>query len=156
MLGDKDATQAQVDEALKKLQDAKSKLTDGYKTDTSGLVADVNAAVGVNDSDYRNASRETQEAYDKALAAARAILKNPKATQAEIDAAQKALMLASDALMKSAHRSQLAPQQPARTNAPKHLAPTSDPTQGFAVMGMITSAFGLIFAGVKRKRQHRQ
>ena len=156
VLGDKDATQAQVDEALKKLQDAKSKVTDGYKTDTSGLVADVNAAVGVNDSDYRNASRETQEAYDKALAAARAILKNPKATQAEIDAAQKALMLASDALMKSAHRSQLAPQQPARTNAPKHLAPTSDPTQGFAVMGMITSAFGLIFAGVKRKRQHRQ
>lgn len=156
VLGDKDATQAQVDEALKKLQDAKSKLTDGYKTDTSGLVADVDAAVDVDNKDYRNASREAQEAYDKALAAARAILKNPKATQAEIDAAQRALMLASDALMKSAHRPKLAPQQPARTNAPKHLAATSDPTNTFAVMGMITSAFGLIFAGAKRKRQRRQ
>lgn len=156
VLGDKDATQAQVDEALKKLQDAKSKLTDGYKTDTSKLVADVDAAVDVDNKDYRNASREAQEAYDKALAAARAILKNPKATQAEIDAAQRALMLASDALMKSAHRPKLAPQQPARTNAPKHLAATSDPTNTFAVMGMITSAFGLIFAGAKRKRQRRQ
>lgn len=149
-------TQKQLDDALKALQKAKQAILDGYKTDTSKLVADVNGAVGVNDSDYRNASREAREAYDRALAAARAILKNPKATQAEIDAAQRALMLASDALMKSAHRPKLAPQQPARTNAPKHLAATSDPTNTFAVMGMITSAFGLIFAGAKRKRQRRQ
>ena len=149
-------TQKQLDDALKALQKAKQAILDGYKTDTSGLVADVNAAVGVNDSDYRNASRETQEAYDKALAAARAILKNPKATQAEIDAAQKALMLASDALMKSAQRPRLVSQPSARATAPKHLAATSDPTQGFAVMGMITSAFGLIFAGAKRKRQRKQ
>ena len=149
-------TQEEVDAALKALQDAKKAIQDGYKTDKSGLQADVNTALGVNDSDYRNASREAQEAYDKALAAARAILKNPKATQAEIDAAQRALMLASDALMKSAHRPKLAPQQPARTNAPKHLAATSDPTNTFAVMGMITSAFGFIFAGAKRKRQRKQ
>lgn len=149
-------TQKQLDDALKALQKAKQAILDGYKTDTSKLVADVDAAVDVDNKDYRNASREAQEAYDKALAAARAILKNPKATQAEIDAAQRALMLASDALMKSAHRPKLAPQQPARTNAPKHLAATSDPTNTFAVMGMITSAFGLIFAGAKRKRQRRQ
>ena len=149
-------TQKQLDDALKALQKAKQAILDGYKTDTSRLVADVDAAVDVDSKDYRNASREAQEAYDKALAAARAILKNPKATQAEIDAAQRALMLASDALMKSAHRPKLAPQQPARTNAPKHLAATSDPTNTFAVMGMITSAFGLIFAGAKRKRQRRQ
>ena len=149
-------TQKQLDDALKALQKAKQAILDGYKTDTSKLVADVDAAVDVDNKDYRNASREAQEAYDKALAAARAILKNPQATQAEIDAAQRALMLASDALMKSAHRPKLAPQQPARTNAPKHLAATSDPTNTFAVMGMITSAFGLIFAGAKRKRQRRQ
>lgn len=149
-------TQKQLDDALKALQKAKQAILDGYKTDTSKLVADVDVAVDVDNKDYRNASREAQEAYDKALAAARAILKNPKATQAEIDAAQRALMLASDALMKSAHRPKLAPQQPARTNAPKHLAATSDPTNTFAVMGMITSAFGLIFAGAKRKRQRRQ
>lgn len=149
-------TQKQLDDALKALQKAKQAILDGYKTDTSKLVADVDAAVDVDNKDYRNASREAQEAYDKALAAARAILKNPKATQAEIDAAQRALMLASDALMKSAHRPKLAPQQPARTNAPKHLAATSDPTNTFAVMGMITSAFGLIFAGAKRKHQRRQ
>lgn len=149
-------TQKQLDDALKALQKAKQAILDGYKTDTSKLVADVDAAVDVDNKDYRNASREAQEAYDKALAAARAILKNPKATQAEIDAAQRALMLASDALMKSAHRPRLAPQQTARTNAPKHLAATSDPTNTFAVMGMITSAFGLIFAGAKRKRQRKQ
>lgn len=149
-------TQKQLDDALKALQKAKQAILDGYKTDTSKLVADVDAAVDVDNKDYRNASREAQEAYDKALAAARAILKNPKATQAEIDAAQRALMLASDALMKSAHRPKLASQQTARTNAPKHLAATSDPTNTFAVMGMITSAFGLIFAGAKRKRQRRQ
>lgn len=149
-------TQKQLEDALKALQKAKQAILDGYKTDTSKLVADVDAAVDVDNKDYRNASREAQEAYDKALAAARAILKNPKATQAEIDAAQRALMLASDALMKTAHRPKLAPQQPARTNAPKHLAATSDPTNTFAVMGMITSAFGLIFAGAKRKRQRRQ
>ncbi len=146
VLGDKNATQAQVDEALQKLQAAKQKLTDAYKTDTSGLVADVNGAVGVNDSDYRNASREAREAYDRALAAAQAVLNNPRATQAEVDAARLALKNAADALIKSAHRA----------SAPKHLAATSDPTQGFAVMGMITSAFGLIFAGAKRKRQRRQ
>ena len=146
VLGDKDATQAQVDEALKKLQDAKSKLTDGYKTDKSGLHADVNAALGVNDSDYRNGSREAREAYDRALAAAQAVLNNPHATQAEVDAARLALKNAADALIKSAHRARGA----------KHLAQTSDPTQGFAVMGMITSAFGLIFAGAKRKHQRRQ
>ena len=146
VLGDKNATQAQVDEALQKLQAAKQKLTDAYKTDTSGLVADVNGAVGVNDSDYRNASREAREAYDRALAAAQAVLNNPRATQAEVDAARLALKNAADALIKSAHRARGA----------KHLAQTSDPTQGFAVMGMITSAFGLIFAGAKRKHQRRQ
>ena len=146
VLGDKNATQAQVDEALQKLQAAKQKLTDAYKTDKSGLHADVNAALGVNDSDYRNASREAREAYDRALAAAQAVLNNPRATQAEVDAARLALKNAADALIKSAHRA----------SAPKHLAATSDPTQGFAVMGMITSAFGLIFAGAKRKRQRRQ
>ena len=146
VLGDKNATQAQVDEALQKLQAAKQKLTDAYKTDTSGLVADVNGAVGVNDSDYRNASREAREAYDRALAAAQAVLNNPRATQAEVDAARLALKNAADALIKSAHRARGA----------KHLAQTSDPTQGFAVMGMITSAFGLIFAGAKRKRHRRQ
>lgn len=102
--------------------------------------------MGVNDSDYRNASREAREAYDRALAAAQAVLNNPRATQAEVDAARLALKNAADALIKSAHRARGA----------KHLAQTSDPTQGFAVMGMITSAFGLIFAGAKRKHQRRQ
>ncbi|MFU0532993.1 peptidase, partial [Gardnerella vaginalis] len=48
VLGDKNATQAQVDEALRRLKDAKQKLTDSHKTDKS----DLNTEAG-KDPDFR-------------------------------------------------------------------------------------------------------
>ncbi|MFU0563793.1 hypothetical protein ACMZ89_06420, partial [Gardnerella vaginalis] len=48
ILGDKNATQADVDDALKKLQEAKSKLVDSHKTDKS----DLNTEAG-KDPDFR-------------------------------------------------------------------------------------------------------
>ena len=43
----------------------------------------------------------------------------------------------------------------ASAHAPKHLAQTSDPTNGFAIATMLGSAFGFIVAGLKRKRNRR-
>ena len=43
----------------------------------------------------------------------------------------------------------------APAHAPKHLAQTSDPTNGFALATMLGSAFGFIVAGLKRKRNRR-
>ena len=103
VLGDKDATQAQVDDALKKLQDAKSKLSDGYKTDKS----DLNTEAG-KDSDftkspeYQNAAGSPEaDAYKRALDEANAVLKNPNATQAEVDEALKKLQDAKQKLTDS-------------------------------------------------------
>ena len=93
VLGDKNATQAQVDEALKKLQAAKSKLSDGYKTDKS----DLNTEAG-KDSDftkspeYQNAAGSPEaEAYKRALDEANRILGDENATQAQVDDALKKL-----------------------------------------------------------------
>ena len=93
VLGDKNATQAQVDEALKKLQAAKSKLSDGYKTDKS----DLNTEAG-KDSDftkspeYQNAAGSPEaEAYKKALEDANKVLGDKDATQAQVDDALKKL-----------------------------------------------------------------
>ena len=109
VLGDKNATQAQVDDALKKLQDAKSKLTDGYKTNKS----DLNTEAG-KDSDftktpeYQNAqakgddaSKKALDTYKKALDDANKILGDKNATQAQVDEALKALQVAKTVLMNS-------------------------------------------------------
>ena len=43
----------------------------------------------------------------------------------------------------------------ASAHAPKHLAQTSDPTNGFTIATMLGSALGFVVAGLKRKRNRR-
>ena len=92
VLGDKNATQAQVDDALKKLQDAKKKLADSHKTDTSKLKSEADA-----DSDFRKKAAylvgevPDLDAYKKALDEANSVLKNPNATQKQVDDALRKL-----------------------------------------------------------------
>ncbi|RFT31889.1 peptidase, partial [Gardnerella vaginalis] len=85
VLGDKNATQKQVDEALKKLQDAKQKLADSHKTDKSGLVSEY-----VTDPDFRKSipfiigkAADLAE-YQQALNDADSVLKDPNATQDQV------------------------------------------------------------------------
>ena len=103
VLGDKDATQAQVDEALKKLQDAKQKLSDGYKTDKTDLTVEAGKDSDFTKSpEYQNAAGSPEaEAYKRALDEANAVLKNPNATQAEVDEALKKLQDAKQKLTDS-------------------------------------------------------
>ena len=164
VLGDKNATQAQVDEALAALKQAKQKLTDTYKTDKSKLQASVTDASQNPKSEYPYASEAIQKAYQKALDAARMVLADPNATQAQVDAALQNLKDAFAALVKSNKKG-----RPAESNTgdhigstmhaheqrPKHLAQTSDPTNALGAMGMIASAFGLIFAGLKSKKRRK-
>ncbi|RFD76901.1 peptidase [Gardnerella vaginalis] len=105
VLGDKNATQAQVDEALKKLQDAKSKLVDSHKTDKS----DLNTEAG-KDSDFRKSipfiigkAADLAE-YQQALNDANSVLKDPNATQAQVDQALRRLRAAKQKLIDSYNR----------------------------------------------------
>ncbi|PKZ60091.1 MULTISPECIES: FIVAR domain-containing protein [Gardnerella] len=96
---DKAPTQQELDAALKDLQDAKKKITDGYKTNKS----DLNTEAG-KDSDftktpeYQNAqakgddaSKQALEDYKKALEDANKVLGDKNATQAQVDDALKKL-----------------------------------------------------------------
>lgn len=105
VLGDKDATQAQVDEALRKLQDAKKKLADSHKTDKSGLVSEY-----VTDPDFRKSipfiigkAADLAE-YQQALNDADSVLKDPNATQAQVDQALRRLRDAKQKLIDSYNR----------------------------------------------------
>ena len=93
VLGDANATQAQVDEALKKLQDAKKKLTDSHKTDKAALQTESDADSDFTKTpEYQNAVGSPEaEAYKKALDEANSVLKDPQATQSQVDAALKKL-----------------------------------------------------------------
>ena len=88
---------------MKKLQDAKSKLSDGYKTNKS----DLNTEAGKNSDftktpEYQNAAGSPEaEAYKKALEDANKVLSDEKATQAEVDAALKKLQDAKQKLADS-------------------------------------------------------
>ena len=92
VLGDKDATQAQVDAALKRLQDAKAALRRNHGTDKSDLRNEAD-----NDPTFRDSipflianSADIAE-YNEALNEANEVLKDPNATQAEVDAALRKL-----------------------------------------------------------------
>ena len=105
VLGDENATQAQVDEALKKLQDAKSKLSDGYKTDKTDLTAEAG-----KDSDFRKSipfiigkAADLAE-YQQALNDADSVLKDPNATQAQVDQALRRLRDAKQKLIDAYNR----------------------------------------------------
>ena len=92
VLGDKDATQADVDAALKRLQDAKAALRRNHGTDKSDLRNEAD-----NDPTFRDSipflianSADIAE-YNKALQEANAVLADPNATQAQVDAALRKL-----------------------------------------------------------------
>ncbi len=92
VLGDKDATQAQVDDALKKLKQAKDYLTSKHKTDKNKLYEETG-----NDPEFRKsipfliADGKDIAEYNKALNEANAVLADPNATQAQVDEALRKL-----------------------------------------------------------------
>ena len=93
--GTKVPTQKQLDDALKDLQAAKKKIADGYKTDPSKLKTEADADAKFRDSVFfMIGMTEDIDAYNKALAEANSVLKDPNATQAEVDAALKKLQAA--------------------------------------------------------------
>ena len=100
VLGDKDATQADVDAALKRLQEAKAALTAKHGTDKSDLRNEAE-----NDPTFRDsipfliANSEDIAEYNKALNEANAVLADPNATQAEVDADLRKLQLAKQKIM---------------------------------------------------------
>ena len=92
VLGDENATQAQVDAALKRLQDAKAALRGKHGTDKSDLRNEAD-----NDPTFRDSipflianSADIAE-YNKALQEANDVLNDPNATQAQVDAALRKL-----------------------------------------------------------------
>ncbi len=92
VLGDKDATQAQVDEALSKLKKAKDDLVSKHKTDKNKLYQEMG-----NDPEFRKsipfliADGKDIAEYNKALNDANAVLTDPNATQAQVDEALRKL-----------------------------------------------------------------
>ena len=76
VLGDKNATQAQVDEALKKLQDAKTAIMNSYKTDKQALQQAFKQVIedGFEDPTYQHLLEEIKR-----------VLADPYATQAQVD-----------------------------------------------------------------------
>ena len=108
VLNDPNATQAQVDAALKKLEDAKKRILDflshfggsgngtgdwnGYGFvnghESYGALVDKTALqVEVNNAVETNANTAQAVAYRQALAEAKSVLNDPNATQAQVDAA---------------------------------------------------------------------
>ena len=93
------ATQAEVNAALKALEEAKAALN-GQSTNKDALkkAATTEAEATKGSPAYYNADEAKKAAYDKALTEAKKVLENDKATQAEVNAALKALEEAKAAL----------------------------------------------------------
>ena len=93
------ATQVEVNAALKALEEAKAALN-GQKTNKDALTkaATTDAEETKGSPAYYNADEAKKAAYDKALAEAKKVLENAKATQAEVNASLKALEEAKEAL----------------------------------------------------------
>ena len=99
VLAKANATQAEVDAALKALEEAKAALN-GQPTNKDALTkATTTEAEAIKGSPaYYNADETKKAAYDKALEEAKKVLAKANATQAEVDAALKALEEARAAL----------------------------------------------------------
>ena len=97
--GNENATQTQVDDAKKALEDAKKAL-DGKATKKNELQTayDTDTAGKATDPTYYNASEDIKQKYDDALKAAKDVLDNGSATQTQVDDAKKALEDAKKAL----------------------------------------------------------
>ena len=125
VLNDPNATQAEVDAALKKLEDAKKRILDflshfggsgngtgdyGFGEGTGfvnghesyGALVDKTALqIEVNNAVETNANTAEAVAYRQALAEAKSVLNDPNATQAQVDAALRKLAEAKAALLNS-------------------------------------------------------
>lgn len=88
-----DATQEQIDQAVKDLKAAAGKLVG--KANFTALNAAITAAASVKLTDY---SSETVSAFNKRLSEAKSVAANQNATQAQVDAARKNLVAAQSAL----------------------------------------------------------
>ena len=93
MFNDGKASQAEVNTALSKIEQAKKDLT---VSAIQTAVAEASDTQGKPD--YYNASDEAKKAYDEALNKAKSVLAEPNATQDQLDAAKKALADAKTAL----------------------------------------------------------
>ncbi|RFT41533.1 peptidase, partial [Bifidobacteriaceae bacterium NR003] len=122
VLADPNATQAQVDAALKKLEEAKKRILDflshfggsgngtgdwnGYGFvnghESYGALVDKTALqIEVNNAVETSANTAEAVVYRQALAEARSVLNDPNATQAQVDAALRKLQAAKAALLNS-------------------------------------------------------
>ena len=93
VFNDGKASQAEVNTALSKIEQAKKDLT---VSAIQTAVAEASDTQGKPD--YYNASDEAKKAYDEALNTAKSVLAEPNATQDQLDAAKKALADAKTAL----------------------------------------------------------
>ena len=95
VLNNTGATQAQVNQALQKLEEANSKLNGDTKTDVANkaaLEAAVNEAPTVRETPaFYNGTDEAQEAYNKAITDGQAVLDNTNATADQIKGALDAI-----------------------------------------------------------------
>ena len=105
VLNNPNATQAEVDEALRRLKDAKQKLTDSHKTDKS----DLNTEAG-KDPDFRKSipfiigkAADLAE-YQQALNDANSVLNDPNATQDQVNQALRRLRDAKQKLIDAYNR----------------------------------------------------
>ncbi|MDD1504433.1 S-layer homology domain-containing protein [Lysinibacillus sp. CNPSo 3705] len=97
VLGNANATQAEVDKALVDLTTAQQALQKVSGVDKAPLQAKVDEAKGLVASKY---TPETWANYQNQLKAAQAVLDDVDATQTEVDAAREALTVAQDKLQK--------------------------------------------------------
>ena len=163
VLSDTNATQAEVDAALKKLEDAKKRILDflshfggsgngtgdwnghGFVNghESYGALVDKTALqIEVNNAVETNANTAEAVAYRQALAEAKSVLNDPNATQAQVDAALRKLQDAKAALLNSL------------SGASGHkIAKTGAATGLFAGFAVIFAGLGA--AGVaSRRRKH--
>ena len=99
VLENKDATQEEVNKAKDALKAAEEALNGEATVDKTGLQKEADKETSTKESDkYKNADTDKKKAYDDALAKAKEVLANDKATQEEVNKAKKALEEAEKAL----------------------------------------------------------
>ena len=157
VLNDPNATQAQVDAALKALQDAKNRIISYYgvggiydssAVDKSELQKEVNNSGDASAKANAHADSAASKAYKKALANAQRVLANPNATQAQVDAALKALRDAKAALQDYANSS-------SQNNANGKLPNTGLNATFFASFSALFAAMGIGIVSTRRKHSKR-
>ena len=157
VLNDPNATQAQVDAALKALQDAKNRIISYYgvggiydssAVDKSELQKEVNNSGDASAKANAHADSAASKAYKKALANAQRVLADPNATQAQVDAALKALRDAKAALQDYANSS-------SQNNANGKLPNTGLNATFFASFSALFAAMGIGIVSTRRKHSKR-